>query len=510
MHILMVGAENDRLPNCKVGGVADVIRDIPYALNQQGINVSVVVPDYGQAGLNRQFIADIAVPFRQHLETASLWLVESSEGVNQYVVSHSLFSDNGGKIYCDDGAHRPFASDATKFAFFSAVVCEIIEHRIINDLDVIHLHDWHAAGVSVLAKFSPRFVYLKTLKLVYTVHNLALQGIRPFNHDESSLEAWFPTLNYDGHQICDHQYPHCYNPMRSGLNLCDVIHVVSPTYSFEVQESSRPDEGFFGGEGLEHDMRLAASQGRLFGILNGCNYDRVEKPTIGYFDYLNEAEKCIFKWMSKSHILETKQYIAHQRLLAWKEVPEKPIISSIGRITDQKVLLLLQKSNQGIVLDDLALIADKHNTNIIILGSGDPYIESQLMQVMARRDNVLFLNGYDQKLGDELYPLGKLFLMPSSFEPCGISQMLAMRDGQPCLVHGVGGLKDTVSNFESGFVFNGNTINEQITNLTDLFNQSLELLQQNPQKYSEISANAKSSRFTWSSIAKQYIDKLYN
>jgi starch synthase len=88
--------------------------------------------------------------------------------------------------------------------------------------------------------------------------------------------------------------------------------------------------------------------------------------------------------------------------------------------------------------------------------------------------------------------------------------MLAMRDGQPCLVHGVGGIKDTVSNFESGFVFNGNTINEQITNLTDLFNQSLELLQQNPQKYSEISANAKSSRFTWSSIAKQYIDKLYN
>ena len=132
-----------------------------------------------------------------------------------------------------------------EICFFSAAVCEIIEHRIIDNLDVIHLHDWHAAGVSVLAKFSPRFVYLKTLKLVYTVHNLALQGIRPFNHDESSLEAWFPTLNYDGHQICDHQYPHCYNPMRSGLNLCDVIHVVSPTYSFEVQETSRPDEGFF-------------------------------------------------------------------------------------------------------------------------------------------------------------------------------------------------------------------------------------------------------------------------
>lgn len=510
MHILMVGAENDRLPNCKVGGVADVIRDIPYALSEHGLTVSVVVPDYGQEQLNRHFIADIAVPFRQHLETASLWLVESTEGVNQYVISHSLFSDNGGKIYCDDGANRPFASDATKFAFFSAAVCEIIEHRIIDNLDVIHLHDWHAAGVSVLAKFSPRFVYLKTLKLVYTVHNLALQGIRPFNHDESSLEAWFPTLNYDGHQICDHQYPHCYNPMRSGLNLCDVIHVVSPTYSFEVQETSRPDEGFFGGEGLEHDMRLAASQGRLFGILNGCNYSLVDKGKLSYSEYLSEAEKCIFKWMSKSNLIETKHYIAHQRVSNWKALKEKAIVSSVGRITDQKVLLLMQKSANGIVLDDLALVADKFNSNIVILGSGDPYIESQFMQVMARRENVLFLNGYDQKLGDTLYPLGKLFLMPSSFEPCGISQMLAMRDGQPCLVHGVGGLKDTVLHNETGFVFNGESLVQQIENLIESFEQALSLLNTNESQYNDISRNAKSARFEWHGLAHEYISKLYN
>ncbi|TMO55674.1 glycogen synthase [Pseudoalteromonas phenolica] len=510
MHILMVGAENDRLPNCKVGGVADVIRDIPYALSEHGLTVSVVVPDYGQDNLNRHFIADIAVPFRQHLETASLWLVESDEGVSQYVISHSLFSDNGGKIYCDDGANRPFASDATKFAFFSAAVCEIIEHRIIDDINVIHLHDWHAAGVSVLARFSPRFVYLKTLKLVYTVHNLALQGIRPFNHDESSLEAWFPTLNYDGHQICDHKYPHCYNPMRSGLNLCDVVHVVSPTYSSEVQETSRPDEGFFGGEGLEHDMRLASSQRRLFGILNGCNYTSIDNSAVSYHTYLNEAEKCIFKWMSKSPLVETKHYIAHQRVTKWKSFDKKPIISSIGRITDQKVLLLIQKSSNGIVLDDLALIADKYKSNIVILGSGDPYIESQFMQVMARRENVLFLNGYDQKLGDYLYPLGELFLMPSSFEPCGISQMLAMRAGQPCLVHGVGGLKDTVTHNETGFVFNGDSLFQQIEQLKSVFEDALMLQSKDHSKYLNIAENARTERFEWKGIAKQYISKLYN
>ena len=166
-----------------------------------------------------------------------------------------------------------------------------------------------------------------------------------------------------------------------------MIHVVSPTYSFEVQETSRPDEGFFGGEGLEHDMRLAASQGRLFGILNGCNYSAAEKDKLSYSEYLTEAEKCIFKWMSKSHLIETKHYIAHQRVSNWKALKEKAIVSSVGRITDQKVLLLMQKSANGIVLDDLALVADKFNSNIVILGSGDPYIESQFMQVMARRDN---------------------------------------------------------------------------------------------------------------------------
>ncbi len=250
MRVLMVAAENDRLPNCKVGGVADVIRDIPYALSNQGIEVNVVVPDYGQSQLNRHFVADIAVPFRQHLETATLWQVEQQNGVTQYVISHSLFSQHHGEIYCNDEGHRPFATDATKFAFFCAAVSEAIEHKMFAHLDVLHLHDWHAACVAVLQKFSPRFVHLKQLKTVYTVHNLALQGIRPFNHDESSLEAWFPTLSYDGQMLCDHQHPHCFNPMRSAIALADKVHVVSPTYSEEVLHTSEPDRGFLAVKGL--------------------------------------------------------------------------------------------------------------------------------------------------------------------------------------------------------------------------------------------------------------------
>ncbi len=123
------------------------------------------------------------------------------------------------------------------------------------------------------------------------------------------------------------------------------------------------------------------------------------------------------------------------------------MVTSIGRLTDQKALLLRQpyqdKTVLSVLLDDLARV----NGRMIILGSGDTQIEFELMQLMASHDNFLFLNGYGQALSDQMYLHGDLFLMPSSFEPCGISQMLAMRDGQPCLVHAVGGLKDTVQPF---------------------------------------------------------------
>ncbi|KZN69351.1 glycogen synthase [Pseudoalteromonas luteoviolacea] len=508
MHVVMVAAENDRLPNCKVGGVADVIRDIPYALAEKNIKTSVIVPDYGQAKMRRQFIADIAVPFKQHLETAVLWRVEEHNGVSQYVISHSLFCEHGGDIYCNDDG-RPFYTDANKFAFFSAAVCEVIEHALIDDIDVLHLHDWHAACVAVLKQFSPRFERLKKLKTVFTVHNLALQGIRPFNGDNSSLEAWYPTLSYDGQQICDHHYPHCFNPMRAAINLADKVHLVSPNYCNEVQMGSDHQAGFFGGEGLEHDMQLAAKSGKLVGVLNGCKYDYA-LPEASWGIMLESAESNIFKWMAKHTELQSSHYIAHQRVLKWiKSSCEGPLVTSVGRLTDQKALLLKQAMDDGLVLDMLASTLADFNGRMILLGSGDAELEYLFSQVMARNDNVLYLKGYGENIGDMLYQLGDLFLMPSSFEPCGISQMLAMRSGQPCLVNNVGGLADTVEDKVSGFVFSGDSINEQSNNLVIRFRQALMLFESDPQSYRKISENAAEKRFTWEQSAILYKENLY-
>ena len=511
MHVMLVAAENDALPNCKVGGVADVIRDVPDALAELGLRVSVITPDYGQAALEREFIADIAVPFRQHLETATLWRVGQSPAVTQYVLSHSLFSEHGGAIYCND-QHQPFATDASRFAFFAAAVAEVIEHQVIADIDVVHLHDWHAAVISVLRRFSPRFKRLKTMRTVYTVHNLALQGVRPFKGDHSSLEAWFPTLTYDGLPICDPHHPHCFNPMRAAVNLSDKVHVVSPNYAKEVMMTSHPELGFFGGERLESDMQHAAHEGRLVGILNGCVYPSDDTPTVkpSFTDYLNLAEQHVLQWMAKSKQLLSKFYIAHRRILAWQQQPfTGHLITSVGRLTEQKALILRQPTKTGVVLDDLAMLAAEKQARLILVGSGDEQLEQLFTEVMSRHDNLLFLNGYGQALGEQLYQLGDLFLMPSSFEPCGISQMLAMREGQPCIVHQVGGLADTVKDKQTGYCFSGESLAEQGSELIVTFQGALNDLCNNYEEYQRLSDAARNQRFEWHSSAQQYLQKLY-
>src|SRR6056300_946863 len=131
------------------------------------------------------------------------------------------------------------------------------------------------------------------------------------------------------------------------------------------------------------------------------------------------------------------------------------LFTSVGRLTDQKVLLLRQTMHNGKSLLDNLLLQIKGRARLVLLGSGDPLLEQFLLEVAGRHSNFIFLRGFSIGLSECLYRAGDLFLMPSSFEPCGISQMLAMRAGQPCLVHAVGGLLDTVTDGSDGFVFSG-------------------------------------------------------
>jgi starch synthase len=506
----MVAAENDALPGAKVGGVADVVRDAPRALAEQGVTVDVVIPDYGFKDLDRIYMGEVTVAFNGEPHLLTLYKIEQAHSeVSQVIISHSLFSESG-SVYCNDAPGRPFATDATKFALFNAAVCEALLQGVLVRPKILHLHDWHSACVAVLLKFEPRYRSFFDLYIAYTVHNIALQGIRPFKHDESSLEGWFPSLSYNGQYLCDPRYPHCFNPMRSAINLANKVHLVSPTYSQEVLKSSSHDTGFFGGEGLELDLQHAAKEGKLVGILNGCEYPDTMDYTANLDTLYQQIEKTLFSWIASSEQLQSGYYIAHQRLQQFRaSLCKGPLVTSVGRLTEQKVLLLCQSFESDLAIDSVCKVINEFDGRLIILGSGDKALETLFTKAMARNSNLLFLKGYGQGVGDLMYQLGDLFLMPSSFEPCGISQMLAMRSGQPCLVHNVGGLKDTVNHGENGFSFSGNSLHEQTNALLTCLIETLTLKKSHQKKWLTIKANAKALRFSWSKVATDYISNLY-
>ncbi len=519
MRVLMVAAENDALTGAKVGGVADVVRDVPIALAEQGVQVDVVIPDYHDYlwQYNGRVIAEVSIPFRYSNELVKLIQISNFDGENnvtQYVIQHSLFNRYGAAgVYSHDGHNRPFASDATKFALFNKAVVECLYQAVLPRPDTLHLHDWHAATVAVLMQFAPQYLPLQAIRTVYTVHNLALQGTRPFQHDESSLEAWFPDLPYDGQQICDPHNPHCYNPMRAAISLCDKVHLVSPKYVEEVLLPSDHSVGFYGGEGLEHILQLSHQQHKLVGILNGCEYTKSAEPNCTTLDcFLKLAKRNVLNWISEQVHLKSVHYLASEQINLWRDMPtfSGPLVTSIGRLTEQKVRLLTEYIDGNMVLTHLLDRLDKFGGRLVILGSGDEHFENTFMRLMATHKNFLFLNGYGQSLSDDLYHLGDLFLMPSSFEPCGISQMLALRAGQPCLVHDIGGLSDTIFHNENGFVFRGDSIAKQSASCLETFSDTLSLLKNKPTQYAQIKSQAKQTRYTWQTSIKRYINELYN
>ncbi|OUL58169.1 glycogen synthase [Pseudoalteromonas ulvae] len=513
MQILMIASENDAIKGAKVGGVADVVRDAPRALVKQGLQVSVVIPDYNYFSDHYPIILSqtFNVPFQGRLEQVVLNKLDVDDfGVTQYVLCHPLFNQGGG-VYLNDNDNRPFARDASKYALFNAAVAEALNLGQLAIPDVLHLHDWHSAVTSVLIRFSERYQSLQHIKQVFTVHNIALQGIRPFAHDDSSLETWFPSLSYDGQVICDPRYQHCFNPMRAAINLADKVHVVSDTYAKEILQPSNHQQGYFGGEGLESDLNEAEQQGRLIGIINGCEYDLPAADKTELVSFLIDAQQHVLRWLSRDAQLKTVHYLANERIKQWLEAGTQvgPLVTSIGRLTDQKVLLLRQRTHGHSVMDELLDDLADVNGRMIILGSGDSQIENEFMRLMGQHTNIVFLNGYGQSLSDSLYPIGDLFLMPSSFEPCGISQMLALRVGQPCLVNGVGGLKDTITHMENGFVFNGDSLGAQTAQLKAVFNLALTTFSEQPNKWQQMVEKAKATRFSWFDSANDYINRLY-
>ena len=516
MHVLMVAAENDALPGGKVGGIGDVLRDLPPALAALDCAVSVITPGYGRLDdfPDKRRVAKLDVVFRgesHHVELFEVTAPNAHLQVRQLVLEHGAFSPCGrGMIYCDDPPERPFATDASKFALFCAAVAEALVQGCLGKIDVLHLHDWHAALLLVLRRFHPAYRKIRAMRSVYTLHNLSLQGIRPLRGDVSALESWFPGLRYQKAQVVDPRWPDCINLMAVGIRMADAVHAVSPSYCSEIlQPSAVSSAAYYGGEGLEADLVSAHAQGRLHGILNGCEYPS-ELPAAPDWNGLLELMRMEnLRWIATSAQVAGTQIVAHARLGELAATRPATLLTSVGRITSQKVRLLQESASDGRPALDGVLDAVGDDGLLVILGSGDPALEKFLAETSVRRRNLLFLCGYSDRLAQALYGAGDLFLMPSSFEPCGISQMLAMRAGQSCLVHQVGGLRDTVKPGVNGFGFNGNSLIEQTDGLVTALGDALVLRANHPRRWGAMRKAAARARFRWRASAEACIKLLY-
>jgi len=504
-RIWLVAAENGALPGGKVGGVGDVVRDLPLALAAVGLDVRVITPSYGMFHKLPGAIAyrKVNVEFGGSRHIAEIYRVPvAGSPLGYFVIEHALLSPKGpGQVYVSDEPGKPFAIDAAKFAFFDAVVAAWVDESD-SPPDVLHLNDWHTGLIPALRQFAATDSALKKTRIVFTIHNIAYQGIRPLKGDESSLESWFPGMLQHDQELKDPRYDDCVNFMATAIRLADGVNTVSPSYALEILRPGDSSTGFSGGEGLETELKHAHTEGRLVGILNGCMYPENPEPAPSWDELLRLIAE-------RPEIMNTSQ-AATDWLEDQKGNRPRNLLLSIGRVADQKVPLFLEPVSGHATALEAILTASGPESLFIMLGSGDKDLEDRFAEIACCCDNFLYLRAYVDSLSDPLYSSADLFLMPSSFEPCGISQMLAMRAGQPCVVHAVGGLKDTVRDGVTGFVFDGATPAQQSQNFVDSVDAALALKQTDKSAWQKICTNAAAQRFSWEVAALAYRDGLYS
>ncbi len=508
-NFLFVSAENDAIRNCKAGGMGDVVRDVPRNIARKGDKVHVVTPSYGrlhQDGGTLRTLLNFDLRGKRY--TAELYEVipkKEVANVHHYVIHHpEIEAGDIAHIYHND-PKEPFYTDAIKFIIFCTAVAEAIKKGSFGKVDVVHLHDWHSSLLLFLRAYCQDYSNLQKIRFVYTIHNLAIQGIRPFHNNYSSLQNWFPQIPLDYETLKDPRYEDCINLMAVGIRLADAVHTVSPSYKKDVLKPSKPPE-FIGGEGLENDLKKADKEKRLFGILNGCNYKDIRTSESGHI-YKNTI-RAIFQWLQQESKKYKADFLAHTGEKVIDILEKRPafLCSSVARLTEQK-FYFFKRSPEA--FEQILAKLKKVNGVFMLLGTGAPEYEELFRDLSYKHKNFIFTNGQSEDLIDSIYLESDLYFMPSLFEPCGISQMLAMRNGNPCYVHHTGGLIDTVKHMKTGFSFDGSTYDAKVTAMLDGFDKVLDVFSKDKTQWIDIQEAAKKERFTWEKSVDQYYLKLY-
>lgn len=405
MHIVHVASEF--APVAKVGGLGDVISGLSSALADLGHKITVFLPKYDS--IDETSLEEL------HVIEESFSIEENHTAIQNRIWSASyngleliLIDPDHPKKYFARGKIYQEPDDNDRFLYFCKAVSNYLEKKLP---DVVHLHDWPSAACSLFLK--------GIVRTVFTIHNLQHQGrCGPFNLDRLGLD-------YDEEQIRDHEYNEALNLLRGAIYASTMITTVSPTY---LQEILTPEQGC----GLDADLKR--NKKKLKGILNGLDTK--------YWDPNQDLQ--IEKKYSSESWPEGKK-INKQRLKEKLGLPEgnQPLVVSVSRLVPQKGPDLIHYG---------ALKTVELGGQFALLGSGDPEIEAEFHD-LASHPNMAIRLDYDEPLAHLFYAGGDMFLMPSIYEPCGISQMIAMRYGCVPLVRTTGGLKDTVFDGKNGFTF---------------------------------------------------------
>ena len=473
MKIAIVAAEV--APLAKAGGLADVIGALPAAFQAIGHEPSLIVPGYASIlrSVDTEPVArNRSIRLGDDVERFSVLRAADQHGVPMYLIDHPGFFARDG-IYGDRDHDYP--DNLKRFVFFSRAAA-IAAVEVIRP-EVIHAHDWHCAAlpIAMRADSSLRDKLKDTLS-IFTIHNLAFQGIG--KREDFVLLGIDPSyfsidyLEYYGHM----------NLMKGAIELCDGATTVSPTYAREI--TTDPELGF----GLEGVLRNKGD--RFTGILNGADYHEWDPAFDGEIAARFSARKPDGKRKCS------------QALRDWLKLPDRndfPIVGMVTRMTAQKGFDLLRGALEAVMHLDLQLV---------MLASGDPANEKFFKDAQARfPEKLRVIIEFSNTHAHRIQAGSDAFLMPSRFEPCGLTQMYALRYGSAPVVRATGGLRDTVVEFDgdkktgNGFVFEHFTADAMVGALARMIATF-----RNRREWSALMANCFAADFSWEHAARQYAE----
>ncbi len=408
MRVAVLSAE--AVPYSKTGGLGDVAGALPKALRQVGVDAFLITPSYLQTKyeyLWRVVIDDLWVDWRGAQFRAKVFYSEANGSPTFLIDAPEYFHRDS--IY-------GYSEDHERFAFFNHAALLLMK-RFGQAPDIVHLNDWHCGFAAVEIAASRKWdAYWRNTKTVFSIHNMAYQGVF------GTEDLWKFGFNSDFARNA-FMSNGAASAMKAGLEVSDTLSTVSRRYSHEIQ---MPENGY----GLDWLVRQRAD--RLVGITNGVDYD--------VWDPLSDPEiNAHFSFDGLDGKIECKRSLLDQFSLPVDL--ERPIFASITRLTAQKGIELIMQA-AGEILETGAYI--------ISLGSGESSYEGfwQRLRDHAPQQVGIF-RGYNENLAHKIEAGADMFLMPSKFEPCGLNQMYSLRYGTVPIVRAVGGLDDTVHNFDA-------------------------------------------------------------